>query len=241
MIYITGDMHGQIDVQKLGFKQWVTGKSLTKDDYLIIAGDFGLVFSPDEEEKYWLDWLDKRPWTTLFVDGNHENFPALLAYPEEEKFGGKVGVLRPSVFHLKQRGNVYTIEDKTFWCFGGAYSIDKHMRLPGISWWSEEEANQQEMEYGLDTLKYHYNTVDYVITHDCPEKILKILYKDNPDNYFKLPTKTGQYLSEVAEHVHTGMWYFGHHHMDKYLGDIAVTENISTKFHVLYRKILQIQ
>lgn len=37
---------------------------------LIIAGDFGLMFSPykDETERYWLDWLDGRPWTTLFKE-----------------------------------------------------------------------------------------------------------------------------------------------------------------------------
>lgn len=38
-------------------------------------------WSGSNEEKYWLDWLGDRPWTTLFVDGNHECFPHLAELP----------------------------------------------------------------------------------------------------------------------------------------------------------------
>ena len=31
-----------------------------------------------------LDWLDGKAFTTLFVDGNHENFDRLYAYPVEK-------------------------------------------------------------------------------------------------------------------------------------------------------------
>ena len=34
-------------------------------------------------EKYWLDWLDKKPFTTLFIDGNHENHDRLDAMEVE--------------------------------------------------------------------------------------------------------------------------------------------------------------
>ena len=69
-IYITGDTHGYNDIDKLTSHRWPEGSKLTKDDVLIIAGDFGLMFSPykDETERYWLDWLDGRPWTTLFKE-----------------------------------------------------------------------------------------------------------------------------------------------------------------------------
>ena len=99
-IYVTGDTHGYNDIDKLTSHRWPEGRKLTKDDILIIAGDFGLVFYPygGDSEKYWLDWLDECPWTTLFIDGNHENFDRLYnEYPCEERYGGPVGVIRPSV------------------------------------------------------------------------------------------------------------------------------------------------
>lgn len=71
MIYITGDTHGPIDIHKLN-KRYFDDSTLTKKDYLIICGDFGLVWDNSPEEKYWLDWLNEKNYTTLFVDGNHE-------------------------------------------------------------------------------------------------------------------------------------------------------------------------
>ena len=43
-----------------------------------------------EEEQKLLDWYNDKPWTTLFCDGNHENFDLLSKYPVEEWNGGKV-------------------------------------------------------------------------------------------------------------------------------------------------------
>lgn len=43
-IFITGDTHGSYDIQKLARKNFPEGKTLTKDDYVIICGDFGCVW-----------------------------------------------------------------------------------------------------------------------------------------------------------------------------------------------------
>lgn len=43
MIYITGDIHCPIDVSKLNTKQFPKQKIMTKEDYVIICGDVGLV------------------------------------------------------------------------------------------------------------------------------------------------------------------------------------------------------
>lgn len=49
-------------------------QTMTKQDYVIICGDFGGVWDGSKREKYWLDWLEDKPFTTLFVSGNHENY-----------------------------------------------------------------------------------------------------------------------------------------------------------------------
>ena len=68
-IYAVGDTHGDIDLYKLNSKFFREGKKLTKDDYVIICGDFGGVWDKGEDDKYIQNWYNERPWTTLFVDG----------------------------------------------------------------------------------------------------------------------------------------------------------------------------
>ncbi len=36
-----------------------------------------------DEELWWRDWLKSRYFTTLFVDGNHDNHHLLAQYPVE--------------------------------------------------------------------------------------------------------------------------------------------------------------
>ena len=68
-IYAVGDTHGDIDLYKLNSKFFREGKKLTKDDYVIICGDFGGVWDKGEDDKDVQNWYNERPWTTLFVDG----------------------------------------------------------------------------------------------------------------------------------------------------------------------------
>lgn len=194
MIFFTGDIHG--NPVRLSSEYFPEGKTLTKDDYVIICGDFGLVwnaFSESKQEKYWLKWLDEKPWTTLVVDGNHENFERLYTYPVKEWNGGLVHEIRPSILHL-MRGQVFQLQNKTFFTFGGASSHDirdgileiddprikqwqrdfnKLFRVNHYTWWKEELPTQEEMQIGFETLAKHNHHVDYIVTHCPPTSVLK--------------------------------------------------------------------
>ncbi|MEI3143544.1 MAG: metallophosphoesterase family protein [Oscillospiraceae bacterium] len=88
MIYITGDTHGGF--QRFGNNYFPQQKHMSREDYVIITGDFGRPSDAGPKDWYWLDWLSGKPFTTLFVDGNHENFDLLNALPEKEWHGGRV-------------------------------------------------------------------------------------------------------------------------------------------------------
>ena len=92
MMYITGDVHG--DINRFSEAFILNETSLTKDDYLIICGDFGFIFLNDNEEKECLDALAKKPYNILFIDGNHENFDDINEYPVEIWNGGKIHHIR---------------------------------------------------------------------------------------------------------------------------------------------------
>lgn len=80
MIYVTGDTHGDQSrfVYSSEEKRW------TEKDVVIVCGDFGFIFNDDYAEKCFLDYLENRPYTLCFIDGNHENFAAISRYPVEE-------------------------------------------------------------------------------------------------------------------------------------------------------------
>ena len=212
MIYVTGDTHGENDIAKLNARNF-DGKGLTKKDYVIILGDFGFIWKnePDKTEEYWLKWFNEKPWTTLFLDGNHENFARLNAYPVEQWKGGKIHRITDSVIHL-MRGQVFTLEDKTFFTFGGAKSIDAVYRTPNISWWEEEIPNYAEVDEGFKNLLEHNNKVDYVLTHTCISDLVRIMVQ----NDFQDPT------NKVLDAFHSVLdfkkWYFGHWHIDRNFG-----------------------
>lgn len=126
-VFVTGDIHGNpVRLSKDSFYEQKDFSGNKDENIVIILGDFGLVWNRDGEskqEKYWLDWLNQKPFTTIFVDGNHENHKRLVTYPVKEWHGGKVHEIRSNVLHL-MRGEVFTIEDKKFFAFGGASSHD---------------------------------------------------------------------------------------------------------------------
>jgi len=228
MVFLTGDIHGSYSIRKLGSKKWLHGKELSKTDYVIILGDFGLLwnYEPDKEELYWLQWLADRPFTTLFLDGNHENHPRLLTLPLRKMFGSEVGYVRDSVYHLR-RGNIYTINEKTFFVMGGARSIDKSLRIEGSSWWPEEVPSYTEMDYGIANLLKYNNSVDYILAHTAPVEIIKKVLGGE-----WLTDPTTKYLQHICNTISFKAFYCGHFHKDityeKYniLSDLATIKEI---------------
>ena len=212
MVYVTGDLHGSIDIAKLSFGCFPEQKSLTKQDYVIVCGDFGLVWDGGRSEKIWQAIVAEKPFTTLFVDGNHENFEMLDALPQVDMFGGKVHEVVPGIYHLI-RGQVLTIDGKRIFVMGGASSHDKMFRKEHISWWKEELPTGAEIKAASDTLEANGWCVDYVISHCAPRSIQKEIAPDYEKD--RLTT----FFERLKNELTFRHWYFGHYHMDRQLGD----------------------
>lgn len=219
-VLVSGDIHGSHSIRKLSSRNFNKNNelNLTKQDYLIITGDFGLIWSPKgsryyNDEQYWLKWLDEKPWTTLFVDGNHESFPLLNSYPVEEWHGGKIHRVSNSILHL-MRGQVFNINNQTFFTLGGGYSHDIEYRTEGLNWWREEVPSFCEREEALANLAAHDWKVDYVITHDAPVSIAYTLINRSYDSS-RTPDEYEQWLEdEILSKLEFKQWFFGHHHQD---------------------------
>lgn len=245
-IWITGDIHG--DPTRFSKDVFPEQKEMTKGDYVIICGDFGLVWDfrgESKNEKYWLDWLEEKPFTTVFVCGNHENFDRLYSYPVEEWNGGKVHKIRPSIKHL-MRGEVFNLCDKKIFAFGGAQSHDikdgildfkkdyetikawsknyyKMFRIRNMSWWEQELPTEEEMQHGLDKLKESNNKVDFIITHSPAASVIALL----GHGIYQQDILT-QYLEKIRQNVDYKRMFSGHMHVDKAINekDILLYEQI---------------
>lgn len=248
-IYVTGDIHA--NPHRFSTDNFPIGKELTKEDYVIICGDFGLVWDPLDSdgaesgyERNWLNWLADKPWTTLFVDGNHENFDRLDSMPEVEWNGGKVHMIRPNVIHL-MRGYVFNIDGKKVFAFGGASSHDiqdgvlevgdprikewnhdrfKLFRVNHVSWWEQEMPNEEEMNRGLENLAKVDYKVDYIISHSASTSEQILLHCTGLYNKDKLT----DYLEKVKNSVEYKKHFFGHLHLNRVVTekDICLYEDL---------------
>ena len=237
MIFITGDTHG--DFRRFNTDIFPEQKQMTKDDYVIVCGDFG-IWNDTPEERYWLDWLNAKPFTILFVDGNHSNFDQLYAIPVSRWHGGQVHFIRDSVIHL-MRGQVFDIEGKRVFAMGGASSHDidagilepdnpdfrakrkildmqrARYRINHVSWWKEELPSDEEYEAARHTLEICDRKVDWIISHCCPSSIADIIgggmYQHD---------RLTDFFEEIKDKCEFDYWFFGHYHdnrliMRKYL------------------------
>ena len=248
MIYVTGDTHG--DLHRFTTENFPEQKEMTKNDYVIILGDFGVIWSYQKsyQEEYWLDWLENKPFTTLFIDGNHENFERLYSYPTKTFNGGKVHEIRPSVLHL-QRGEVFLLENHKFFAFGGASSHDvadgildpvfdsekikkwskdytKMFRIDKISWWEQELPSQEEKDNGIANLAQNDNKVDFILTHCAPASTVALIGQ----GLYEQDHLT-QYLEELHSTIDYRCWLFGHYHDNRQVNDKEI---------MLYEQIIRI-
>ena len=221
MIYVTADLHGQVDIDKITMKKWPIQKELTRDDYLIVCGDFGLLWHKDKTYQYLLDFYTSRKYTLLWVDGNHCNHDWLINMPISTWHGGKVHMIGDNIIHLN-------IDGYKFIAIGGAKSIDKAHRTEFIDWWSQEEMCFSEQQHVLNKLDEYNWEVDYVLSHAAPRTILRDIFPNEPQ--LTGTSNTEKFLAHIHQYLSFKQWYFGHYHLDRDLG----------KYHCLYNRVVSL-
>jgi len=229
-IYLFGDTHGEHESSKLKAPCFPQQPFLTELDTVIVCGDFMFPFyssdadpaSDDAQDaevrrrrasyRLWMDWFSAQQCTFAFLDGNHDNHPYWASLPTELWNEGLVSRSpdAANLLHLK-RGEVYRIEGKRFWCFGGAESTDKALRTEGLNWWPQETADPAQMQHGRESLARHGYEVDYILTHTMPQCLLPVFG-------FGLGCldPTAAYFDEIYRGTQFKMWFCGHFHKDVY-------------------------
>ncbi len=229
MLYVTGDFHGEMQ----RFHASVL-RHLGADDELIICGDFGFLWNGGESEQKDLKKIGKLKYKVLFLDGTHENFDLLNAYPVEEWNGGKVQHISGGLYHL-MRGQVYELEGKTLFTFGGGESAEKQLRMKAGKWWACELPNMEEMREGVSNLWKHKMQVDYIFTHEPPPNTGCGTLSECSGRKNQLDA----YFGQIMKQVRYQKWFFGSEHVDRKItykhyavfSDVIPVEDIPPKKH----------
>ena len=252
MIYVNGDCHG--DFKRFTKKELCRSKyQLTSKDYVIVLGDFSLVWADDKEFKYNCDWLSRLPFTILFLDGNHDNHDMLASYPVEVWCGGKVHhIVKDKIIHLMRR-QIFHINGVSLFTMGGAESHDiqggvfaksdpdysakkkfaKKNNLPyrviGESWWSQELPDEKEYKEGLRKLEKADFKVDFVLSHCTPKDVQeKLIGAGELKRKLEINALT-EYFEFLQSKVCYKHWLSGHIHLDV---------RINSKHTVVYRDFI---
>ncbi len=221
MIYVTGDTHG--DPER--FKNPAL-KKLGSGDTLIICGDFGFIWDGSKHEQQILNKLTSKGFTIAFIDGCHENFDILENYPVTEWNGGKARIICDGLVHL-MRGQVYTIENKRIFTFGGGHSQDYDFRRDSDNWWEREQPTHSEILEAITNLDAVSNDVDYVITHEPPASLKDCL---GVDVFQRLEVHA--FFEDIMKVCSFKKWFFGKCHVDKY---------IPVRFYAVFSQIYKLK
>lgn len=150
--------------------------------YTVQLGDFGF--------KY--DTLKNVDHTKhIIIGGNHDNYDICNNYPH----------------FLSDYGYMVNFNGIDFFYYRGAYSIDRHYRTVGISWWENEQVSIDQFMKAREL--YRQIKPDIVFTHDAPAEIIPYLLPPGSKIY---ENTTGWALNELFNIHQPKSWRFGHYH-----------------------------
>jgi 3-oxoacid CoA-transferase subunit A len=233
---VTGDTHGKV-YERLAD---IPSTYNTENTALIILGDVGLNFYLNKTDEKNKQKVQETGWFVYCVRGNHEERPENIngmieLYDFEVRGYILVEPKYPNIRYLED-GNTYKFGWKKTLVIGGAYSIDKELRLfnvePGhwSGWFPEEQLTYKERSLILEKVKCQH--FDLVLTHTCPfnwqptEAFIPGVSQSTVDNSMEF------WLGDIEKTIKWDVWLFGHFHQDRW---------IRPHVQVLYTKILSLK
>lgn len=185
MIRFIGDVHGR-------YNSYL--KILEESPYPTIqVGDFGVGFGPTPFDVWDIN-ID--PNQHKFIRGNHDNPKLCKDYPAYIPDGS------------------YSHDDRILYV-GGAGSIDRMYRTPGLNWWVDEQLSMAELDSIVDGA---WNKLpEIIISHECPDFIADAICNARGYQKYADDNRTRMMLSDLYtndEIRKPKLHIFGHWHVN---------------------------
>ena len=213
MIYLTGDTHGNFE----RIANFCARMNTKPTDIMIILGDAGINFYGGWRDLQKKEYISTLPITLFCIHGNHEQRPATIpSYTEQEWHGGTIYVEEqfPSILFAKD-GEVYDLNGLQAIAIGGAFSIDWMYRIPGRSWWPDEQPSPEIKERVESKLAQLDWRIDVVLSHTIPLKYEPIEVFFPGIDQSNVDKSTEEWLNNIEGRLHYDKWYAGHYHTEK--------------------------
>lgn len=228
MIYVTGDTHRQFDRVFDFCKKMNT----SMDDILIILGDAGINYCLDDSDVNLKQVLSKLPITLFCIHGNHEARPHTIGtYKEVLWRGGTVYIESeyPNILFAKD-GEIYDFDGKKAIVIGGAYSVDKELRLlRSWRWFKDEQPGRWAKRRVEKQLNDNNWTIDIVLSHTAPLKYEPTEVFMAGINQRKVDKSTEFWLDGIESGLTYEKWYVGHYHTEKKIDKLEFMFNNFTE------------
>ena len=229
MIYVTGDTHGKF--QRI--TDFCEHEKTSCEDIMIILGDAGINYNGwvlDREKKELLKTL---PITLFCIHGNHEQRPDTIdSYAEKRWHGGIVYWEEdyPNLLFAKD-GEIFDLDGKQTIVIGGAYSIDKMIRvIYGYRWWADEQPSDEIKRYVEEQLEKRNWKIDVILSHTVPLKYEpREMFMTGVDQS-SVDKSTEEWLDWIEEKQEYQKWYCGHYHTEKKIGKVDMKYKEIEKF-----------
>lgn len=219
MVFITGDTHG--DFRRIARLCKLLNTSIK--DTVIILGDSGLNYFTDVRSNRFKIKASSLPITFFCVHGNHEERASnIKSYKPKQYWKAKV-LVEDEFPNLKFTldGEVYSIPTregiKQSIVIGGAYSVDKFIRLDsGNSWFPSEQPSEKIKSKVEKVLSERNQQIDLILSHTCPYRYIPYEWFLGGIDQSSVDNSTEIWLDNVLDRlVQYEKWYCGHYHGDK--------------------------
>lgn len=230
MIYITGDIHG--DVRRV--EQFCYETQTMNDDILIMLGDVGVNFDSDIGDQMKKELLSMMPIRLFCIHGNHEQRPSNIPTYHEAIWNGGIVYVEdefPNILFTKD-GEIFDIDGAKTVVIGGAYSIDKYMRLAhGYGWWPDEQPSEEIKDYVEQQLENEKWNVDIVLSHTVPFKYEPVEVFLKGIDQSTVDKTTERWLDDIENKLSYAKWYAGHYHTEKKIDKLELMYKSIHKFN----------
>jgi len=214
MVFITSDNHRKFTY----IEKFCAKNDTTTSDILIILGDAGINYFGNPQDLRLKEKLSKLPITLFCIHGNHENRPENIGtYEEVEQFSGLAYMESdfPNLIFTKD-GEVYDFNGKRCLVIGGAYSVDKFVRIQNNwPWWSDEQPSAQTKRLVENRLEVENWNVDIVFSHTCPMKYMPYEAFLGGIDQRMVDKSTEEWLDSIEDKLTYSKWFCGHFHIEK--------------------------
>lgn len=213
-IYITGDVHGDF----LELQQWCSVMKPRGNDIIVILGDVALNYFGDDKDYQRKKLVNTFGPEIFCIHGNHEMRPEDAGGYTLIDWHGSKAWQQPEFPNLifAKDGEIYELAGKKVIVLGGAYSVDKNLRLlRGYKWFPNEQPSDEIKRFAERQLTDAGWKVDAVFSHTCPYKYRPLEAMLHGLDQSKVDTSTEEWLDQLESRLDYQKWYCGHWHINK--------------------------